>query len=48
MQFVAECRTMAQRAEPSHRELLLEMADAWAWLSDDSVGALSKPALAPP
>jgi len=30
MQFVEECRTLAQRADPSHRELLLEMADAWA------------------
>jgi hypothetical protein len=29
MQFVEECRTLAQRADPSHRELLLEMADAW-------------------
>jgi len=30
MQFVEECRALAQRADPSHRELLLEMADAWA------------------
>ena len=30
MQFVEECQTLAQRADPSHRELLLEMADAWA------------------
>jgi hypothetical protein len=29
-QFVEECRTLAQRADPSHRELLLEMADGWA------------------
>lgn len=29
MQFVEECRTLAQRADPSQRELLLEMADAW-------------------
>ena len=29
MQFAEECRALAQRADPSHRELLLEMADAW-------------------
>jgi hypothetical protein len=29
-QFVQECRILAQRVDPSHRELLLEMADAWA------------------
>jgi hypothetical protein len=30
MRYVEECRTLAQQADPSHRELLLEMADAWA------------------
>lgn len=30
LRYVDECRTLAQRADPSHREILLEMADAWA------------------
>ena len=30
LRYVDECRTLAQQADPSHREILLEMADAWA------------------
>jgi hypothetical protein len=30
LRYVDKCRTLAQQADPSHREILLEMADAWA------------------
>ena len=30
LRYADECRTLAQQANPSHREILLEMADAWA------------------
>ena len=35
LEHAAECRKMATRALPEHREMLLHMADTWEMLARD-------------